>query len=288
MKTKLIATVLCVIFGVVHTLRAADSFSLTPIYADAQPPASGPSPAGESSEAELAKKLQNPIADLISVPFQYNADYNIGPKDATHQYLNIQPVVPIHLTPDWNLIVRTILPVEHIDSVAPGIDSMGGIGDITQSFFLSPRQPIDGWILGAGPVFLWPSGTDGFSGRKWGAGPTIVALRQEHGFTYGILANHIWSYAGTDSTADVNATFLQPFLTYTFKTHTSIIVNTESTYDWVESQWTIPINLDVQQVLKIGPLPIAIEAGPRYYADAPPDGPDWGFRVNLTFLFPEK
>jgi hypothetical protein len=165
---------------------------------------------------------------------------------------------------------------------------MSGIGDITQSFFLSPVKPVNGWILGAGPVFLWPTGTDGLSGRKYGAGPTIVALRQEHGWTYGLLANHIWSFAGPDSTSDVNKTFLQPFINYTFKTHTSLILNTESTYDWTESQWTAPINLDVQQILKIGPLPFALLVGPTYYADSPPGGPDWGFRAQITFLFPEK
>jgi hypothetical protein len=239
------------------------------------------------SEAELAKKTLNPVADLISVPFQYNADYNIGPKDATRQILNIQPVVPVMLNQDWNLIVRTILPVVDIDSVAPGVDSMSGIGDITQSFFLSPKQPVDGWILGAGPVFLWPSGTDGLSGRKWGAGPTAVALRQEHGWTYGALVNHIWSYTGDENTADINATFLQPFLSYTFKTYTSITLNTESTYDWVDDQWTVPINLDVSQILKIGKLPVSIQAGPRYYAEGPSGGPDWGWRFNFTFLFPK-
>ncbi len=246
-------------------------------------------PEGESSDsaAELAKKILNPVADLISVPFQYNADYNIGPKDATRQVLNIQPVVPISISQDYNLIVRTILPVIDIDSVAPGVDSMNGIGDITQSFFISPKQPVNGWIIGVGPVFLWPSGTDGLSGRKWGAGPTAVVLKQEHGWTYGILANHIWSYAGSDTTADVNATFLQPFLSYTFKTHTSLTINTESTYDWVDHQWTVPINFDVSQILKIGPLPVSIQAGPRYYAEGPTGEADWGFRFNFTFLFPK-
>ena len=277
--------------GSVRIARAAEPFMLVDAPTSQeidQARESGEGEGAADSEAELAKKLLNPVADLISLPFQYNMAYNIGPKDATAQVLNIQPVIPIHLNQDWNLITRTILPVVNVQSVAPGVDSMSGIGDITQSFFLSPVQPVHGWILGAGPVFLWPSGTDGLSGRKWGAGPTIVALRQEHGWTYGILANHIWSYAGTDSTPNVNKTFLQPFLNYTFKTHTSLILNTESTYDWVESQWTVPINFDVQQILKIGPLPIAIQAGPTYYADGPSGGPDWGFRVALTFLFPEK
>jgi hypothetical protein len=257
--------------------------SLTPKYAADETPA----PAGEADEGELAKKLNNPISDLISVPFQYNVDFNLGSKDATRQLLNIQPVIPISISEDFNLIVRTILPVVNLESIAPGVEAQHGIGDITQSFFFSPKKPIDGWIVGAGPVFLWPSGTDGLSGRKWGVGPTAVVLKQENGWTYGILLNQIWSYAGSDSTPNVNATFLQPFLVYTFKTHTSIALNTESTYDWVDHQWTIPINLDVSQILKIGKLPISIQAGPRYYAEGPDGGPDWGFRFTLTFLFPK-
>jgi len=268
---------------------ASDSFSLAPVYADEQTtqPAASEASQSESEADELAKKTLNPVADLISVPFQYNMDFNLGPSDAQRQILNIQPVIPITLTPDWNLIVRTILPVVDVGSVAPGVDSQRGIGDITQSFFLSPKKPLGGWILGVGPVFLWPTGTDGLSSRKWGAGPTAVALRQENGWTYGILANQIWSYAGSDNTADVNSTFLQPFLSYTFKTHTSLTINTESTYDWTESQWTVPVNLLASQILKIGKLPISIQAGPRIYAEGPSGGPDWGFRVTLTLLFPK-
>ena len=104
---------------------------------------------------------------------------------------------------------------------------------------------------------------------------------------YGILANHIWSFAGDDNTANVNATFLQPFLSYTFPTHTSLSINTESTYDWNAHQWTVPINLQVSQILKIGRLPINLQAGPRYFAEGPSGGPDWGFRVTLTLLFPK-
>jgi hypothetical protein len=265
--------------------RASEPFMLLD-----NPTSAGAAPSGEGasdSAAELAKKTLNPVADLISVPFQYNADFNIGPKDATRSTLNIQPVIPIGLNEDWNLIVRTILPVINIDSVADGVDSKNGIGDVTQSFFLSPKKPVDGWILGAGPAFLWPTGTDGLSGRKWGLGPTAVALRQEHGWTYGMLANHIWSFAGSDSTANVNATFLQPFISYTFKTHTSITLNSETTYDWNESEAIVPVNLLVSQILKIGKLPVSIQAGPRYYAEGPSGNADWGFRFDFTLLFPE-
>ncbi len=237
---------------------------------------------------ELAKKLQNPVASLISVPLQSNWDFGIGPRNAMRYTLNIQPVIPISLTRNWNLISRTILPVIYAESPAPGLGNKFGLGDIVQSLFLSPTEPVGGWIMGAGPVFLLPTGTDDLLGaEKWGAGPTAVVLQQSSGWTYGALANHIVSFAGTSRRQDVNATFLQPFLSYTWKTATTLGVNTESTYDWENSQWTVPINLFASQVLKIGNQPVSFTLGWRYYAEAQKGGPEWGLRFVVTLLFPK-
>ncbi len=242
-----------------------------------------------ANEAELAKELQNPVANLISVPLQSNMDFRIGPKDALRYTLNVQPVIPFSLNDNWNLITRTIVPVIYAEPPAAGAEYHSGIGDIVQSFFFSPTQPVGGWIVGAGPVFLWPTATDdALGGKKWGAGPTAVVLRQANGWTYGALANHIWSYGTDDSSRqEVNATFLQPFISYITKTYTTVGLNTESTYDWTNSQWTVPINLTVSQLLKIGKLPIQFTVGGRYYAARPPGGPDWGIRFAVTFLFPK-
>ena len=241
----------------------------------------------KAQSAELAKKLQNPVASLISVPIQNNWDFGIGPADAMRYTANIQPVIPLTLTEDWNLITRTILPVIYAESPVAGGRDASGLGDVVQSFFLSPNEPVGGWILGGGPVFLWPTATDSALGSgKWGAGPTIVALRQEHGFTYGALVNQIWSYAGWGP-QNVNATFLQPFVAYTTKTYTTFGFNTESSYNWTANQWSVPLNLTVQQVLKIGKQPIAFQLGYRYYADGPRGGPDWGLRFTVTLLFPK-
>ena len=143
-----------------------------------------PARASESDE-ELAKKTQNPIASLVSVPLQSNWDFGIGPADATKYTLNIQPVFPVSINKEWNLILRTIVPVIYMESPVPGGDTKSGLGDVTQSFFFSPVKLVDGWIVGAGPVFLYPTGADAFSSKKWGAGPTAVALKQESGWTYG-------------------------------------------------------------------------------------------------------
>ncbi len=239
----------------------------------------------------LAKKLANPVAALISVPFQLNYDQDLGPFDDGQRWqLNIQPVVPFDLNQDWNLISRTILPVIAQRDIGPGSGSQSGIGDIVQSLFFSPKAPTaGGWIWGAGPVFLLPSGSERLlTADKWGAGPTGVLLKQDRGWTYGALVNHIWSFTGNDDRANVNATFLQPFLSYTTPTARTFTINTETTYDWDNEQWTVPINAGISKVTRIGSQLISIQAGVRYWADGPVSAPEgFGFRVSLALLFPK-
>jgi hypothetical protein len=237
------------------------------------------------SEEELAKKTQNPVANLISLPLQSNWDFNIGPKEDKSNYLmNVQPVIPISLDDKYNLILRTILPIKANEFPK----SVGGLGDTVQSLFFSPKEPVNGWIVAAGPVLLYPTATDQtLGGRKWGAGPTAVFLKQEHGWTYGFLGNHIWSYAGNSERRDVNATFLQPFVSYMTKTYTSFAVNTESTYDWTSEKWNMPFNVMLSQMLKVEGQPLQLQLGYRYYAETPMNGPEWGLRFAVTFLFPK-
>lgn len=269
------------------TATSARPAAMTP--AEKNSGGGGASTDEHTAQADLAKKLQNPIADLISVPIQNNWDFGIGPEDAMRYTANIQPVIPFSIAEDWNVITRTILPVIYAEEPVKGFGNKFGLGDTVQSFFLSPKEPVGGWVLGAGPVFQWPTSTDDALGNgKVGAGPTAVALRQEHGWTYGALMNHIWSFAGQGSTPDVNHTFLQPFLSFTTKKYTTFSVDTESSYDWDEDQWTVPLNVSVQQLVKIGKHPVALQVGYRYYAEKPDGGPEWGLRFAVTFLFPEK
>ena len=241
--------------------------------------------------ADLAKKIQNPVADLMSVPLQFNYDSDIGVgADGNRRLLNVQPVIPFRLGAEWNLISRTILPLIDQRDVDPqGRGDASGVGDVLQSFFFSPRQPTDGgWIWGAGPVLLLRTASDHRLGaEKWGAGPTAVLLRQHRGWTYGALANHLWSVAGDDEREDINTTYFQPFVSFTTSSFTSFGVNAESTYDWEAEQWSVPINLTVTQVLKAGHQPLSLQAGVRYWLDSPDIGPDgWGFRFAVTLLFP--
>lgn len=247
-----------------------------------------PANAQDGSHADLAKELNNPVASLVSVPFQLNWDTGIGPKDADRVTLNVQPVIPFSLNEDWNLISRTILPITYLDSTADGVSSAFGLGDTVQSLFFSPKAPVGGWILGGGPVLLLPTATeDVFKSKQWGLGPTAVALRQEGGWTYGALANHIWGLNNPDDREQVSSTFLQPFLVYTTPTAVSYSLNSESSYDWKSEQWTVPINASVSKLTSIGDQKVSFQLGGRYYADAPAGGPDWGLRFNVTLLFPK-
>lgn len=247
----------------------------------------GPALAAEDAAA-LAKKLSNPVAALVSLPIQYNYD-EIGP-DGDRSTVNVQPVVPIDLNEDWNLISRTIVPLVSQHDIFPGAGSQSGTGDIVASAFFSPKAPTaGGWIWGAGPVLLLPTGSDDLlTADKWGAGPTGLVLKQQSGWTYGALANHIWSFAGSGNRADVNSTFLQPFVSFSTPTAWTYGLNVESTYDWENSQWSVPFNASVSKVTRIGSQLISLGGGVRYWADSPDGGPhDVGIRLVVTLLFPK-
>ena len=244
--------------------------------------------AQQQSADDLARQLSNPVASLVSVPLQLNHDeLESGGSRTT---LNIQPVIPLTLGQDWNLISRTIVPVVYQDDVVSGAGSQFGTGDITQSLFFSPKAPTaSGWIWGVGPALLLPTASDNLLGSgKWGAGPTAVALRQtDAGWTYGALANHLWSFAGDGDRNDVSSTFLQPFLSKGLGQGRTFTVNLESSYDWKGEQWTVPVNLGYSKVTKIGTQLVSYQGGVRYYADAPDGGPDWGVRFVFTLLYPK-
>jgi hypothetical protein len=245
--------------------------------------------AGEA-EQDLARQLTNPVAALISVPLQLNYNSDIGPADDGRQWvLNIQPVIPFSLNEDWNLISRTILPIVDQQDVFPGAGGQTGLGDTVQSLFFSPAAPTaGGWIWGAGPVLLLPTGTeDLLTTDKWGIGPTAVALRQQGPWTSGLLGNHIWSVAGDSDRRDISTTFLQPFLSFTTPTAWTYTLQSESTYDWEGSEWQVPIRGVVTKVTRIGNQLVSLGGGVNYWLESSENGPEgWGLRFALTLLFP--
>ncbi|PXV56064.1 hypothetical protein SAMN04487785_11058 [Dyella jiangningensis] len=281
-----------------HVVRVCRDASITVVLccAFAVPAVRAQDQAAGGDNAELAKKLSNPVAALISVPFQFNYDQKIGPLDRGHRlYMNLQPVVPVSISSDWNMISRTILPVVSQSDIAPGSGHQSGLGDITQSLFFSPKQTgSSGIIWGVGPAFLIPTATDDLLGsKKWGAGPTAVVLKQSHGWTYGFLANHIWSFAsvgrGHDpSHPDISNTFIQPFLNFTTPTAWTYGIDSESTYDWKRHQWATPINITVAKLTRFGKLPVSFTGGVRYWAESTDNGQKgWGFRFTTTVLLPK-
>jgi len=248
--------------------------------------------ANSQNADEMAKQVANPIASLTSVPVQFNDEYDAGVNGDGHRLrINVQPVIPISIGEDWNLISRTIVPVIRQEDMFPGAGRQSGIGDTTQSLFFSPKAlTAGGWTWGVGPVFLLPTASnDRLGTERWGAGPTFVALRQTpSGWTYGALANHIASFAGDEQRADVNATFLQPFVAKRIGPGRTVSMNVESTYDWERAAWTAPVNVSISQILPIGKQLVSVQAGGAYYAEAPSGAPEWGARLTITFLYPKR
>ncbi|MCK9432501.1 MAG: transporter [Candidatus Omnitrophica bacterium] len=260
-----------------------------PAYAAEAAP--GSETAGTTTET-LAKKLQNPVAALISIPLQNNFEYKLGAEGKGFRYTSkLQPVIPARINDDWNFISRPIVPYIHQRDVI-GNTKQEGFGDIELELFLSPNDAGPGGIIwGVGPILLFPTAESKELGsQKYGIGPNFCVLKQKGPWTMGILANHLVSYAGNGGRKDISATYLQPFFAHTTKKGFTVSVSSESTYDWKASDraWTIPVIGTLSQVLPFFKEYASISLGGIYYAQAPTSGPKWGIRATITLLLPEK
>ena len=242
---------------------------------------------GQDQATDLAKKTQNPVSDLISVPFQNNFNFGVGPQDKLQYVLNIQPVLPQRISEQWNWIHRAIIPI--IDQPAP-VDEFG-LGDIQYQGYLSPANP-GGLTWGVGPVLQVPSATDDQLGtEKWSAGLGAVALQMTGPWVYGVLANNIWSFAGDDNRPDVNQMLIQPFVNYNLGKGLAIGSAPIITANWEASsgqKWTVPLGAQISQIIPIGKIPVNFLLGAYYNVEKPDNGPDWSLRFQFALLFPKN
>lgn len=241
-------------------------------------------------ESELAKKTQNPVADLISVPLQSNFNFGAGSKDKMIYILNVQPVIPVHLTDDWNLIMRVIMPIINQPSLFPGVDSATGLGDINPTFFFSPSKPSN-LIWALGPTFTLPTATDRLLGSgKWSMGPAGVLLMMQGPWVFGGLINNQWSVGGWGDKA-VNAMLLQPFVNYNLPAGWYLTTSPILTANWKADKagdvWTVPLGGGVGKLFQVGAQPINVQLAAYGNVAKPEFGPDWQLRFQIQFLFPK-
>jgi len=260
----------------------------------AKPPAADPSPdaaaTAAAQAAALQKATQNPVANLISVPVQNNSNFNYGPYNRTQDVLNIQPVIPAHISKNWMLISRIIQPI--VWQPYPNQNTGGeyGLGDMNPTFFLSPAKP-GKVIWGAGPAFVLPTATSDYTGQgQFSLGPSFVALYQPEHWTLGALVNNVWSVAGKSGRAPVNQMLLQYFINYNMQKGWYLSFSPILTANWMASSgnvWTVPFGGGVGRIMKLGFQPVNITA--QFYGNAvyPAGTSPWGMRLQIAFLFPK-
>lgn len=249
-----------------------------------------PARAAPSAE-ELAKLAQNPVGNLISVPFQNNTNFNVGALNGTQNILNIQPVIPIEINKDWNVITRTIVPVISQPAMFPTDSRTNGIGDTLFTAYLSPAQP-HGLIWGAGPVMQVPTDSNGLGNKNWGLGPSFVVLRLEKGdpWVYGFLVNNVWSLSGSERGGSYNSGLIQPFVNYNFKDGFYLTSAPIATVNWKADsgqQWTVPLGGGVGKIFHLGRLPVNTQLSAYYNVVHPDYGANWQLRFQIQLMFPK-
>ncbi len=297
------APVMAAALALVAAVGAARAQSVAPqaVGADAAPVDAGgggaDAPKGDAAEdvTELAKKLQNPIGNLISVPFQSNTNFSVGPNKGTQEILNIQPVIPFHIGDNWNIITRTILPLVWNPSYQPLASVVPfGTAPITFSAFLSPAKPTNGWLWGFGPVTQIPVASSASLGSNvWGLGPTGVLVYMKGPWVTGVLVNNVWSLGGESgpgtSQNKYNNFLMQPFVNFNMKGGWYVGTSPILTANWLttgNNAWTVPLGANVGRVIKIGgKLPINLSLGGYANVVHPELGATWQLRTQITAIF---
>jgi hypothetical protein len=263
----------------------------TPIGTPGLEIATEETPAAATNSDALRKAAQNPVASLISVPVQNNNNFGISPGNRTQDVLNIQPVIPVRVSENWNLITRIITPIIYQPTVSQPVNQgASGFGDLNPSFFFSPAKPSK-VIWGVGPTIVLPTATNPVLGQgKWSTGPTIVVLAQPGKWTLGGLVNNVWSFAGQSRRPAVNQMLFQYFINYNLAKGYYITWQPTLTANWEvnnSGRWVVPVGGGVGRIMKIGFQPVNLTA--QFYGNVvnPPGASPWGLRLQIAFLFPK-
>ncbi len=280
-----LALAACIALAPGASLHAQSATPEAPVVRVALSPAAAPgasTPNATTNDASaLAEKLQNPIGDLISVPFQNNTNFNVGPNRGTQNILNIQPVVPFHVTEDWNLITRTILPLVWSPSFQPAQSVPFGLGLTSFSAFLSPKNPVNGWVWGVGSIVGIPTTTSATLGSNlWGAGPAAVVVKLASPWVYGVLINNLFSFGGSSGPSGNRYSLftINPFVNYNFGGGWFVGSNSVTTANWLSGgeKWTLPVGAQFGRLIKIGgKLPVNLLIGAYYNALRPQYAATW-------------
>jgi hypothetical protein len=231
----------------------------------------------------IAKKLANPVG-FLSIPFQNNFDFNIKPIDGFKWTMNLQPIIPVSLNKEWNLISRLSLPFISQNDVL-GKTSQTGIGDAVVNIMFSPKK--SGIICGVGPAFYLPIGSpEWLSAKKWGSGPSVLVIDQSGRVTMGALYFHAWSFAGSDKRPDFSFSYLQPWITYNFKGGWGLTINSEMIDEMKSKMTNGSVMLTGSKLTRIGGRFMNFVLGPKYYFGNF-HKPGYGIRATVIFLFPE-
>jgi hypothetical protein len=244
---------------------------------------------GEDATAEMARAVQNPVANLISVPFQNNTFFDFGPREGTLNVLNIQPVWPFTIGEKWNLITRTIFPVISQPGLIEGQDRETGLGDIVFTGFLSPRDS-GKWIWGVGPVVQFPTATDSRLGaQEWGLGASAVALTMPGNWVIGALVNNVWGIS-EDEGNEINQFLLQYFINYNLNDGWYLISAPIIQANWEapdDQTWVVPFGGGAGKIFLVGKQPVNLSLQGYYNVEKPDALGDWSTRINLQFMFPK-
>jgi hypothetical protein len=276
--------------------QTADSSAAAPAPAAA----SGMTPEQEqAAAAAVIKASENPVGNIAVIPFQNNWNPGVGPYARTQYNLNIQPVVPIELTPTLTLIARSIIPLINQPSPLPpttcattGCPWSFGLGDVQEQFYIAPKVAPGKLIWGAGPVIYLPTATPaGLGAGKTSIGPTVVALIMPGTWVIGILANQAWSVIGPSSAPSVSVFYTQPFVNYNFGKGWSLTSAPGITANWNapgNNKWTVPLGMGIVKTFKLGDQPQQLQLA--YYGNiVRPIGVAYStWRLQWSLLYPVK